>query len=325
MTPLQFETQHQAEWLELEGMLARLLGRRKARGGERISGVRLAMLYRRCCEQLALARSRAYPAYLLDRLERLTADAHQVIYQRRDFGLRRLQRMIAVDFPRAVRAQARYIWLSTALLAVPTLVVGWLVYTRPELILSVVSADTAGSFEQMYSKSAESIGRDRGASNDWYMFGNYISHNISIAFQCFAGGLFAGFGSVVFLVYNGAVFGAVAGFLTDKGLADTFYPFVVTHSAFELTAIVLAGACGLRIGHALLAPGRQRRLDSLIAACRECALILYGVTVMLLVAAAVEAFWSSASWLPQAVKYPVAAVCWLAVLAYLGLQGRNAD
>ena len=39
--------------------------------------------------------------------------------------------------------------------------------------------------------------------------------------------------------------------------------FVVTHSAFELTAIVLAGAAGLRLGHALVAPGRLRRIDSL--------------------------------------------------------------
>ena len=45
---------------------------------------------------------------------------------------------------------------------------------------------------------------------------------------------------------------------------------------------------------------------------------------MLIVAAAVEAFWSSAAWVPNDVKYGVAAVCWLAVFAYLALQGRHA-
>lgn len=325
MTPLQFESQHQAEWLELETMLAQLEGRGKGWSRARLRGERLAMLYRRSCEQLALARAHSFPAYLLDRLERMTADAHQLIYQRRDFGFWRLRRMLAVDFPRAVRAQARFIWTAAALLALPTLIVGWLVYTRPELILSVVSAETASSFEHMYSRTAESIGRDRAADSDWLMFGGYISRNISIAFQCFAGGLFAGLGSVFFLVYNGAVFGAVGGYLTNRGLANTFYPFIVTHSAFELTAIVLAGGCGLRIGHALLFPARRRRLDSLVAASRECAVILYGVTAMLLLAAAIEAFWSSASWMPPAVRYPVAAVCWAAVLGYLTLQGRNAD
>jgi hypothetical protein len=52
--------------------------------------------------------------------------------------------------------------------------------------------------------------------------------------------------------------------------------------------------------------------------------IVYGVTAMLVVAAAIEAFWSSASWLPHAVKYGVAAACWAGVLGYLSLQGRRA-
>jgi hypothetical protein len=46
---------------------------------------------------------------------------------------------------------------------------------------------------------------------------------------------------------------------------------------------------------------------------------------MLLIAAAIEAFWSSASWLPHTVKYGVAAACWIAVLGYLSLQGRHAS
>jgi hypothetical protein len=46
---------------------------------------------------------------------------------------------------------------------------------------------------------------------------------------------------------------------------------------------------------------------------------------MLIVAAGIEAFWSSARWLAPAVKYSVAAMCWAAVLAYFTLQGRRAD
>jgi uncharacterized membrane protein SpoIIM required for sporulation len=103
-----------------------------------------------------------------------------------------------------------------------------------------------------------------------------------------------------------------------------FYSFVATHSAFELTAIVLSGAAGLRIGHALLAPGRLTRRQALVDATRESAVILYGVVAMLLVAAGVEAFWSSARWLAPSVKYSVAAACWLAVLAYFMRQGRRA-
>jgi uncharacterized membrane protein SpoIIM required for sporulation len=327
MTPLHFEQQYQGEWDELAAQLRLILeGRKTGSAGSRpIAGEHVAALYRRACEHLALARARAYPRYMIDKLERITADAHQVIYQRREFGVMRAWHAISVDFPRAVRAHAGYVWLSAALLYVPMFLVGWLVYQRPDLILSIVDGETVAHMEQSYSDSAEALGSIRGADQNWFMFGFYIFHNVSIAFQCFAGGLVAGVGSIVALLYNGAVIGAVAGYLTERGYSSNFYSFVVTHGAFELTAIVLSGATGLRIGHSLLAPGRDTRLQSLITACRECMPIIYGFVVMLIIAAAIEAFWSSARWLPLAVKYTVAAVCWIAVFLYLTLQGRRAD
>jgi uncharacterized membrane protein SpoIIM required for sporulation len=327
VTPLRFEQTYEEEWTELETLLDSVHGRRPAPGTLRpaVSGARVAALYRRSCEQLALARARSYPAYIVDRLERLTATAHQVIYQRREFGVARVKRLLAVDFPVSVRAHGWYVAVATATFLVPTLVLGILVYAQPELILSVVDAETASSFEDMYSPAADSIGRTRDANTDWVMFGYYIRNNISVAFQCFAGGLFAGLGALFFLAYNGAFFGALAGYLTERGLSDTFYSFVATHAAFEMTAIVLSGAAGLRIGHALLAPGRRTRVQALVFATHDSAVLLYGITTMLLVAAAVEAFWSSAAWLPSFVKYCVAAVCWVVVLGYFAFQGRHAD
>lgn len=327
MTPLHFEQQYQAEWDELAAQVRMIFEGRKTQSAsfKPIRGEHVAALYRRTCEHLALARARAYPRYMIDKLERLTADAHQVIYQRREFGLARAWRAIAYDFPRAVRAHAGYFWLSAALFMIPTLLVGWLVYERPDLILSVVDGETAAEYEQMYSDSAEAIGSMRGADENWMMFGFYIKNNISVAFQCFAGGMLAGVGSMFFLIYNGVFGGAIGGYLTERGLSHTFYSFVVTHAAFELTAIVLSGAAGLRLGHALIAPGRKKRMQSMVDAVKDILPIIYGFFAMLVIAAAIEAFWSSSRWLPNAVKYSVAALCWIAVILYLTLQGRRAD
>ena len=329
MTPLRFEEMYQAEWTELEDLVDRLLRRKTGAAARRemsvpVPGEHVAALYRRACEHLALARARSYPTYIVDRLERLTADAHQVIYHRREFAFAHAVRLATVDFPRAVRRDAKYVWIAAATFGVPLILAGLLVYWRSELILSVVNAETAAGFEEMYSPSAESIGRTRDADTDWAMFGFYIRNNIGVAFQCFAAGLFAGVGSLFFLAHNGAFGGALAGYLAERGLSSTFFSFVATHAAFELTAIVLAGAAGLKIGHALLAPGRRTRVQALVTASGESAVLLYGLTAMLFVAAAVEAFWSSAQWLNPGVKYAVAAVCWTAVLAYLTLQGRRA-
>lgn len=326
MTPLAFERQYVQEWEELEGLVdaTRRGGRSTSLQAAGVSPVRLATLYRRACGHLALARARSYPAHMIDRLDRVTSLAHQLIYQQRDLGLRHFVDLVTQVFPAAVRAHAPYVLTSTLVFALPTIVVGLLVYWRSELILSVVSAEQAASFEEMYSPAAESIGRIRTASTDWMMFGFYIRNNIGVAFQCFAGGLFAGLGSIFFLAYNGAFSGALAGYLTERGLSSTFYSFVATHAAFELTAIVLSGAAGLKIGHALVAPGRLTRAASLVTATREAIVVVYGVTIMLIVAAAVEAFWSSATWLPASLKYTAAALCWASVLTYFFRQGRHA-
>jgi uncharacterized membrane protein SpoIIM required for sporulation len=180
--------------------------------------------------------------------------------------------------------------------------------------------------EAMYDPAARRIGQaaDRGSSEDWMMFGYYIMHNIGIGFQTFASGLLFGLGSLFFLFFNGLMIGAVAGHLTGVGYGQTFWSFVVGHGAFELTAIALSGAAGLKLGWALLAPGSLSRSDALRVAARTSVRLIAGVILFLLIAAFIEAYWSSMSWPTPLTKYLVGAALWAAVAAYLLFAGRNA-
>src|SRR3546814_12283951 len=89
------------------------------------------------------------------------------------------------------------------------------------------------------------------------MFGLYIANNISIGFRTFAGGLLAGVGSLLGLVFNGVMFGTVAAHLQGIGHGGPFWRFVVGHAAPELSAIVVAGTAGLRPG---LGRSEERRV-----------------------------------------------------------------
>jgi uncharacterized membrane protein SpoIIM required for sporulation len=318
MTPLQFEAQHAPAWQALEAMLAPPRRRGKAPPPDR---ARLASLYRETCEHLAIAESRAYPVALIERLETLTARGHQRIYRQADFGLGALRRLFTIDFPSAVRAHRLHVLIALIVFAAPLIVVGLLTERDPGLALSLHDASSVEQYEQMYGDADGPIGR-RSAESDWQMFGFYIANNVGIAFQCFAGGLFFGIGSLYFLALNGALAGSLAGYVTWRGFGANFYPFVITHGAFELTGIVLAGAAGLALGHALLVPGRHSRVAALELAAQRAIVIVYGMSAMFLVAAALEAFWSSARWVPAPVKLGVGAACWLAVIAYFVFQGR---
>jgi len=212
-----------------------------------------------------------------------------------------------------VRAHRAYVALAAALFLVPTVLVGLAVDHRPELVLSVVDSRTAEQYARMYSPDNPAIGRQRDAGSNWLMFGFYIKNNIGIAFQCYVTGIVFGLGSLFFLLYNGAIGGAVAGYVSAQGEAGTFFPFIATHSAFELTAIVLAGAAGLRLGHAALLPGRRSRTAALAEAARATSVIIAGAGAMLVIAACLEAFWSSAAWVTPTAKFSMAACCWTLV------------
>jgi uncharacterized membrane protein SpoIIM required for sporulation len=338
MTPRQFEARYEPVWAELErGLGALEQGKgadkkpRKLKAGQfqtdttPVPGAaRIAQLYRQCCEHLALARERAYPVHLVARLEALAARAHQRIYRRHDFGLSALRDLVLYDAPAAVRALRWHLLIVALVFVVPALVVGVATWFDPHFALTVVSAKEVRSFDGMYGpETGEHLGRTSG--DDWQMFGFYIMHNVGISFQCFAAGLMLGIGSLVMVAYNGLLLGAVAGLLVTRGDSERFFSFVVTHSAFELAAIVLSGAAGLKLGHAVLAPGRLTRTQALMRAARETSPVVFCFFAMLIVAAALEAFWSSAGWIAPQVKYGVGACCWALVFAYLGLQGRGRD
>jgi uncharacterized membrane protein SpoIIM required for sporulation len=78
----------------------------------------------------------------------------------------------------------------------------------------------------------------------------------------------------------------------------------------------------MSLGWSIVAPGDRTRLASLQAAAREVVVIMFGAAVMLLMAACVEAYWSSSS-LPAGVKRAIGACMFLAVMLYMTLVGRG--
>jgi uncharacterized membrane protein SpoIIM required for sporulation len=319
MTSLEFEARHEGEWRVLEAQLGEL----EAGRGARIDAEAALRGYRRVCEQLAIARARAYPLHLAERLDGLAQRAYRLVYRPAPRAWQRLRDALQ-RFPRLVRQRWRYQLTALLVFVLPMLAVGITVRLDPAFALTILPAEQLAQFDQMYGDGSEALGRTRSAETDWQMFGFYIRNNISVAFQCFATGLLAGIGSLFFTAYNGVLMGAVAGFLDGRGLGHNFWPFVATHGAFELTAIVIASGGGLQLGHAVLMPGRLTRAAALRAAARDGALLIAGAAVMLVVAAFVEAFWSSATWVPASSKFAAAGCCWAAVALYFARAGRNA-
>lgn len=322
MTPVEFERRYAPTWDRLESLLA-WLDNRKARSPDAQWNVEaIPPLYREACHHLALARDRGYPAYLVARLNGLVQRAHQVLYRPRTRFWTLAWRYFSLDLPSLLRANRGFMLVAAAAFALPLVIMGLLVFFQAELIYSLMPPGAVAGMERMYNPAGEVIGRQRPGDSDFLMFGFYIRNNIGVSFQCFASGLLLGVGSLFYLILNGLQIGGVSGYLTQLGYGETFWSFVCGHGSFELTAIVISGGCGLKMGFALLAPGPLTRRAALVAAARESARIMYGVVVMLVIAAFIEAFWSSSRWISNEVKYGMAAVLWALVLYYCIFQGR---
>lgn len=280
-------------------------------------------LYRQLCHHLSLAQSRNYSAHLVDYLNQLVLSGHQYLY-RSSLNSRFLFFGFLFDeFPNLIRRHWKLFWLSALLLYGPLVGMTLAIQASPEIVYSVMPPQQVSQYSHMYNPKNEYIGRNRQSSDDFLMFGFYIKNNIGIGFQTFAGGILFGLGALFFLIYNGLAIGAVTGHLIEIGYARTFFAFAIGHGAFELTAIVISGMAGLNLGRALISPGQWTRLEALKQASRVSMKMVYGVILMLVIAAFIEAFWSSKGAIDPSIKFTVGAGLWLFVCLYFVLVGRR--
>lgn len=284
----------------------------------------LAMLYRQICQHYALACQRNYSPLLTQSLHERVMIGHRLIHQSKSGYLSRFVQFVLIGFPNAVRQHARLFWLGFVLFYLPFFVMLIACYLNDNLIYSVMDSTQVAMMEEMYNPANEHIGREasRASDTDMMMFGHYINNNIGIDFKVYAMGIFFGIGTVFLTLYNGVIIGAVAGHLTGRGFSETFWSFVSGHGSFELTAIVISAAAGLRLATPLIAPAPYRRRDAFVMAGKESIQLLLGAALMTFIAAFIEAFWSSSTLIPNGVKYAVAAGLWLFVGWYLLFCGK---
>ena len=151
-----------------------------------------------------------------------------------------------------------------------------------------------------------------------------FSHNARIGILAFATGFVAGLPTLVLLFYNGLVLGGFAALFHARGLAVDLWAWMLPHGVTELTAVVLCGAAGLQLAHALVFPGARTRIDSLRDHGRAAALIVVGAVIMLFIAGLIEGvFRQTVTSVP--IRFAVAGATAVWWTYYFGFVGRTRD
>lgn len=287
--------------------------------------IRLGELHRSACADLMLAEAYDLPGDTVGYLHALVARGHNALYRAKGLSFSKWAAELFAAVPRQLRRDVT-LPIAAAIFYGTFLAFGFLGATEPGFAERVLGEAHVATMEEMYAEPLSS--RDR---EDAAMAGFYIFNNAGIGLMCYAAGMSFGIGTIGVLFSNAMSIGTVFGHMVYAPQAPQFFTFVTAHAPFELTAIVFAGAAGLRLGWGVVLAVAQRVAglswrDAVPLLQREArrSLPIAGSAVFLFILAAFLEGFVSASSLPYGFKVALALASAAALVVYVTLGGRTA-
>jgi uncharacterized membrane protein SpoIIM required for sporulation len=286
-----FRAEREDDWARLESILDRV-ERKSPKALDDDELFALPVLYRATLSSLSVARATSLDRGMIDYLEGLSLRAYLYIYGiERGIGTR-IAQFFLVDWPAAIRAIWIETWVAFALLAAGLAAGYFLVQSDPSWFNALMPGGMAeGRGPEASAKSLKAILYSTEGNSFLGPFAAYLfTHNAQISLLCFALGFAFGIPTMMLVIYNGAMIGALMQVYVAKGLGVELAAWLSIHGTTELYAIVLSAAAGLKIGTAIAFPGAKSRMSAARDAGQLGATAMVGVVIMLGVAGLLEGF-----------------------------------
>jgi len=286
-----FRLEREADWKHLDDIVTRLeKGRFRKLSDEDV--LALPVLYRTVASSLSIARETSLDAATLAYLETLVQRAWFIVYGPRASLGSWLRRFLGGGWSASVRAIGLDVAIALMVMIAGT-VVGWLlVSSDSEWYHALVPGQFANarvpgaSHDALRATIFGNDGQDALGAFAAYLFSN----NAQVSILAFALGFAFGIPSLMLLVHNMAVLGAMLWLFHGAGLTVDFIGWLSVHGTTELFAILLSGGAGLHIGRSMAFPGERSVLQAASEAGRRAAQVMTGVILMLVIAAGLEGF-----------------------------------
>jgi len=303
-----------ATWRELEQLCMRMAGRSR-RKMPAVTVSRFSALYRAACADLALADAYQLPPSTVHYLHQLVGRAHNQLYRTRTFNTGAWFYELLVNVPQRLFAD-NCLRLAFVIFWGVFVLSAMMAYTSPEFAEQLMGEPMIVQLEESFSVPIS--GRDSEVGGG--MAGFYVFNNTGIGLRCFAFGLLFGIGGLFVTVFNAAMIGAAFGHMGTVSEPQHFFHFVTAHGPFELTAVVLSAAAGMRLGFSLVDTRGYSRTASIRLAAEETMPTMGAAIVMFLLAALIEGFLSP-SGAPYWVKAAVSVVSAGMLMFYFVILG----
>ena len=322
-----FRLEREGEWRRLERIVSRMeRGRIRGLPDEDIAD--LPVLYRQAASSLAVARETSLDAATLAFLEDLVERAWYQVYGPRNGLFRWLGGVFRGGWSRAVRAIWLDIVLAFAAMAAGV-AAGWLLVARNvEWYFTLVPGAMAGGRVPGASRAdlAETLGVADSAGGLSAFAAYLFYNNASVCILAFALGFAFGVPTLLLLIYNMAMLGAMAWLFNSVGLLPEFMAWLCVHGTTEFTAILLSGAAGVHVGRNMAFPGDSSILAATAQAGRRAALVMLGCVIMLIFAAVLEAFPRQlAGFEARLIIGAFMGLVWLSLFVLVGRKSADGD
>jgi len=286
MEIVSFVESRRPRWLELE----KLLDKSEAAGMQALSvaeAKQLIRLYRAASGDLLWARSRSAAVEVSGYLNDLVGRAYALTYPGKQAQLVQVGRFLARGFPEVMRRETR-MFLAALLLFGAGAGFGYVgMLMDPQAVPYLVPEQHQKLDPLKRAKEAEKA--DVASVDTQAAFSSFLfTHNIQVAFLCFALGLTAGVGTAIMLFSNGLMLGALAQVYGAKGMGGWFWAWILPHGIPEITAICIAGAGGFVLARGLLAPRGLSRRDALRSESRGAVQLILGTLALFVLAGLIE-------------------------------------
>lgn len=315
----EFVNERKGEWDKLERIAAKF----RAGSAPRLSREELwelGRLYTGAISDLSVLKSSSIasdPANdIVKYLNGLVVRVHGSIYRKPPFRWGGVLGFLKAGFPRTIRRTALYVFVSATLFLFFGLVGFVLAAGEPGFVELVVPDTIIETVEKgdVWFNDLHTIAPQASSA--------LMTNNISVSFLAVAAGITFGVGTCYILALNGLLLGTVAALCYSHGLSLEFWSFVLPHGSLELTAIVIAGAAGLVLGHALVDPGPFKRAEFLSVRGKEVGQLALGCVPLLVCAGFIEAFLSPSP-LPAWSKFLFAGLAFSTLMTYFLVAGRS--
>lgn len=221
-------------------------------------------------------------------LNGLAAQMHRGLMQNRRDDRSRFTTFWMYELPMLFRQSHRLLAISAGIFLVAG-ILGWVSAAHDNTFVQLILGDRYVNMTLENIKKGDPLGV-YNSSGQSTMFVQITLNNIYVAFRTFIFGLFASFGTMAMLFYNGVMLGAFQYFFYERGLLLDSILKIWIHGTLEISAIIIAGCAGLTVGNSLLFPGTYSRLTSFKRGIKQGLKIAIGLVPVFIMAGFLESF-----------------------------------